>query len=126
MNIVAGPGIINVPADIWDQVVAFYTAQLGPPTSDDGNVAIWQQGPSEFKLVKIVAEAFSGEPNVFLGWPSSPTGGHNLNVSPVYPDHQGSSLAPYTITLASIKLPSALFAQGKVYIEFGVIHNPPY
>ena len=122
MNISAGPGPINVPGDQWDRVVAFYTAQLGPPASNDGAVAIWQQGTSELRLIRNNGEALTGEPNAFVGWPAPPFQGRSLNVYPVYPGARGSS--PYAITLASIKVRSALFPQ--VELEFGVIHNPPY
>ena len=122
MNISAGPGLINVPGDQWDRVVAFYTVQLGPPASNDGAVAIWRQAPFEVKLIKNNGEPFTGEPNAFVGWPAPPFQGRSLNVFPVYPGARGS--LPYAITLASIKVQSALFPRSE--LEFGVIHNPPY
>ena len=122
MNIISGPGIINVPGDVWDQVVEFYKVQLGPFTSNDGTVAIWQQGTFKLQLIRNNNVALTGEPNAFVGWPSPPKAGNTLNISPVYPNEQGQSL--YTITLVSLKTSSTLFPQSK--IEFGVIYNPPY
>ena len=122
MNIIGDAGNINVPGDIWQQVVDFYKEQLGPFTSNDGTVAIWQQGTFELQLIRNNNVAFTGEANAFVGWPSPPKAGHNLNIYPVYPNKQGQS--PYTITQVSLKIISTFFPKGE--IEFGVIYNPPY
>ena len=122
MNIISGPGIINVPGDVWDLVIKFYEEQLGPFTSNNGTVAIWQQGTFELQLIRNNNVEFTGEPNAFVGWPSPPKSGQNLNVYPVYPNGQGQS--HYIITMVSFKTSSKLFTQSK--IEFGVIYNPPY
>jgi len=122
MNIVGVAGNINVPSDVWDKVVAFYTQQLGPHNSNDGAIAIWQQENSKLQLTKITGQAFTGVNNVFVGWPFALKAGNDLNVLPVYLGKQGQT--PYTITLVSLKTSSTFFPQSE--IEFGVIYNPPY
>ena len=123
MNIIGEAGNINVPSDVWDKVVAFYTQQLGPPNSNDGAIAIWQQGDSKLQLTKRTDQAFKGVNNVFVGWPSASKAGKDLNVLPVYVGKQGSS-TPYTVSESSLKTSSKFFPQSE--IEFGVIYNPPY
>ena len=122
MNIIGDAGNINVPGDIWDQVVLFYKEQLGPATSNDGAIAIWQQEKSKLQLTKITGQAFTGVNNVFVGWSSAPKAGNDLNVLPVYIGKQSST--PYTVSVVSIETTSASFVRGK--IQFGVIYNPPY
>ena len=123
MNIIGEAGNINVPSDVWDKVVAFYTQQLGPPNSNDGAIAIWQQENSKLQLTKITGQAFTGVNNVFVGWSSAPKAGKTLNVLPFYVGKQGSS-TPYTVSESSLKTSSKFFPQSE--IEFGVIYNPPY
>lgn len=126
MNIDTGPGIINVPGDVWDQVVEFYKEQLGPFTSnDDGAVAIWQQGNFELKLLKSAELDSTAARDVYVGVPYQPQGGLNLSVIPFYAGHQGSA-SPYTITLYDIQLTTKLSVQGNTVVKFGVIYNPPY
>ena len=121
MNIIGDAGNINIPGDIWDQVVIFYTQQLGPVTSNDGAIAIWQQEKSKLQLTKITGQAFTGVNNVFVGWSSAPKAGKDLNVLPVYPGKQVST--PYTVSVVSFETTSDSFVGGK--IQFGVIYNPP-
>ena len=125
MNIITGPGIITVPGDVWDQVVEFYTNQLGPPTSNDGAVAIWQQGTFELRLIKSSEKGFTGAQDVYVGVPYQPQGGLGLSVIPFYAGQQGSA-SPYTITLCDTQSTTELFVQGKTVVKFGVIYNPPY
>ena len=121
MNIIGDAGNINIPGDIWDQVVLFYKEQLGPATSNDGAIAIWQQEKSKLQLTKITGQAFTGVNNVFVGWSSAPKAGKDLNVLPVYPGKQVST--PYTVSVVSFETTSDSFVGGK--IQFGVIYNPP-
>ena len=122
MNIIGEAGNINVPSDVWLQVVDFYTKQLGPATSTGATIVIWQQEKSKLQLTKITGQAFTGENNVFVGWSSAPKAGKDLNVFPVYPGKQG--LTPYTVSVVSLKTSSTFFPQSE--LEFGVIYNPPY
>ena len=123
MNIIGDAGNINVPGDIWQLVVDFYTQQLGPATTQSGApIAIWQQGNSKLQLTKINDQVFTGVDNVFVGWSSAPKAGNDLNVLPVYIGKQSST--PYTVSVVSIETTSASFVRGK--IQFGVIYNPPY
>ena len=122
MNIIGDAGNINIPGDIWDLVVIFYTQQLGPVTSTDGAIAIWQQEKSKLQLTKITGQAFTGVNNVFVGWSSAPKAGKDLNVLPVYPGKQVST--PYSVSVVSFETTSDSFVGGK--IQFGVIYNPPY
>lgn len=122
MNIIGDAGNINVPSDIWDQVVLFYNQQLGTATSTNAATIIWEQDKSKLQLNKINDQAFTGVDNVFVGWSSAPKAGNDLNVLPVYIGKQSST--PYTVSVVSIKTTSASFVRGK--IQFGVIYNPPY
>lgn len=123
MNIIGDAGNINIPGDIWDQVVIFYTQQLGPATTPLGApIAIWQQEKSKLQLTKITGQAFTGVNNVFVGWSSAPKAGKDLNVLPVYPGKQVST--PYTVSVVSFETTSDSFVGGKT--QFGVIYNPPY
>ena len=122
MNIIGDAGNINVPSDIWDQVVLFYNQQLGTATSTNAATVIWEQDKSKLQLNKINDQAFTGVDNVFVGWSSAPKAGNDLNVLPVYIGKQSST--PYTVSVVSIKTTSASFVRGK--IQFGVIYNPPY
>ena len=122
MNIIGEAGNINVPSDVWLQVVDFYTKQLGPATSTGATIVIWQQEKSKLQLTKITGQAFTGENNVFVGWSSAPKAGVDFNVFPVYTGKQGST--PYTVSVASFKTSSTFFSQSE--LEFGVIYNPPY
>ena len=124
MNIIGDAGNINVPSDVFDQVVMFYNQQLGPATTPPGAaIAIWQQGDSKLQLTKITGQAFTGVNNVFVGWSSAPKAGKDLNVLPFYVGKQGSS-TPYTVSEGSLKTSSTFFPQSE--IECGVIYNPPY
>ena len=122
MNIIGDAGNINVPSDIWDQVVLFYNQQLGTATSTNAATVIWEQDKSKLQLNKINDQAFTGVDNVFVGWSSAPKAGNDLNVLPVYIGKQSST--PYTVSVVSIETTSASFVRGK--IQFGVIYNPPY
>lgn len=122
MNIIGDTGNINVPSDIWLQVVDFYTKQLGPATSTSSDIVIWQQENSKLQLTKINDQVFTGVNNVFVGWSSAPKAGNDLNVLPVYLGKQGST--PYTVSVVSLETTSASFFGVK--IQFGVIYNPPY